>query len=148
MKKTILLFATCLMFATSFAQQKTVVSEQQNYVRGIAGSKFSDSCAVTIAYDLDDRKISFTYASDRTAKYADIKSLSIALAFVDKESNAPGIYAETIDKDLASVIIYDDHIEIHYRNGNLSNFSALHAPAAPAKNSATKPNTTPKAKTK
>lgn len=140
MKKILIpLFGFLLAGNISIAQNTTVVSDLQNYVRGIASSKFSDSLSVTIAYDLDNSKVEFIYPAVYTPKYDDIKSLKLSLAFVDKESNAPGIYAETLDKDISSVLIYDDRIEIHYRNGNLSVFTALHKPAPAGKSTSSKP---------
>lgn len=140
--------ALLLLQLSVFAQKKTVVSDFQNYERGIASSKFTDTCTVTIDYDLDAKKVSISYPANKEPKYADLKSLSLGLAFVDKESNAPGIYAETLDKDVSSVLFYDDHIEIHYRNGNLSMFNALHAPAAAKPSSSKTAPTAAKPKTK
>jgi hypothetical protein len=130
MKKLSILFFLLILSSGIQAQKKTLISDYQSYTRGTANAKFKDSCQVIITYDFDERKADFEYKSTKEPKYSDIISVSIALAFVDKESNAPAVYAETLDKHIASLIFYDDRIEINYRNGNQSIFSGLHAPAA------------------
>lgn len=107
------------------AQSTKVVSTRQNYTRGTASSKFSDTTTVVITHDLEGRTADFKYVTNKEPVYPDVKSVSVKLAFVDRESNVPGIYAETLDKDIGHILFYDGWIEIHYRNGNLSVFNDI-----------------------
>ncbi len=138
----------CLLFFSGQAQNKLVKSTKQNYVRGLAEAKFAESGEVLIDYDLDKKMIDLKYLTTIPDYLEGIKPMTLKLAFVDKESNAPAIYAETLDKEIASVLIYDDKIEVKFRNGDLSTFSGLQAseksssPTAPSKTQPTKPKTT------
>lgn len=125
--KKILFFLLPIFLLPLFTKAQTtkVVSTRQNYTRGTASAKFSDTTMVVITHDLEGRTIDFKYVVKKEPVYPDVKSLSIQLAFVDRESNVPGIYAETLDKEIGHILFYDGWIEIHYRNGNLSVFNDL-----------------------
>lgn len=126
MKKIKIILALLLLFTTCIhAQETKMVSTRQNYVRGITNSKYSDTTMVIITYNLEEKKVDFNYVVKKAPICDDAKSISLNLTFVDKESNAPGIYAETIDKTINSVIFYDGWIEVHYRNGDSTVFNNL-----------------------
>lgn len=138
MKKLFLFFIFCfLIFCSSLlnAQAKTVKSIKQRYIKGVNSSKYKDSATVIISYNLDEKTVSFNYPDDPS------KSINLKLSFTDKESNAPAIYAETLDKDIAAVLFYENKIEIKYRSGNLSTFSGLSEYDKNKKDQPTKPKT-------
>ena len=86
MKKFILSILVLTLFVSFVNAQITrLESTRQNYTRGTASSKFSDTTSVIITHDFENKTCDFKYMTAKTPVYPDVKSLTFQLA-LDRKS--------------------------------------------------------------